>query len=351
MNLRVAIQMDPPATMKYATDTTLRLALEAERRGYTVWVYTPDKLTLKDGAITAHAERTSFHDNATHMFDVHESARLDLTQMDVVLLRQDPPFDMAYLSTTYVLERLTSPSPSQGEGGGEGRKVLVINDPASVRNHPEKLFPTVFKQFMPPTLVTADSAEIAAFRREFKDIVIKPLYGYAGHDVVRVKPDDPYPHPFLNPHPNPLPKRERESLTSPSPSQGEGRDEGAFKLREPVMVQPFLPEVKTGDRRIILINGELGGIMARIPAEEDFRANFRVGGHPEKAEITPRQREICEALRPEMKRLGIVLAGIDCIGDYLTEINITSPTGIPAMNRLYGLRLESTVWDAIEARL
>ncbi|MDX2113902.1 MAG: glutathione synthase [Alphaproteobacteria bacterium] len=349
MNLRVAIQMDPPSTMKYATDTTLRLALEAERRGYTVWVYTPDKLTLKDGAITAHAERTSFHDNAAHMFDVHESARLDLTQMDVVLLRQDPPFDMAYLSTTYVLERLTSPSPSQGEGGG--RKVLVTNDPASVRNHPEKLFPTVFKQFMPPTLVTADSAEIAAFRREFKDIVIKPLYGYAGHDVVRVKPDDPYPHPFLNPHPNPLPKRERELLTSPSPSQGEGRDEGAFKLREPVMVQPFLPEVKTGDRRIILINGELGGIMARIPAEEDFRANFRVGGHPEKAEITPRQREICEALRPEMKRLGIVLAGIDCIGDYLTEINVTSPTGIPAMNRLYGLRLESTVWDAIEARL
>ena len=335
--MHIAIQMDPPGTMKYATDTTLRLALEAQRRGHAVWVFTPDKLTQRGDAITATAERTTFYDRPDAMFETRESARLDLSEMRVILLRQDPPFDMAYLSTTYLLERLQP-------------KVLVVNDPASVRNHPEKLFPVVFSEFMPPTLVTADSAEIAAFRREFSDIVIKPLYGYAGHDVVRVKPGDPYLHPFLNPHPAPLP-RERESLTSPSPFQGEGRDEGAFNLREPVMVQPFLPEVKTGDRRIILIDGEIGGTMARIPAEDDFRANFRVGGHPEKAEITLRQQEICEALRPALKRLGIVLAGIDCIGDYLTEINITSPTGIPAMNRLYGYTLEARVWDAIESKL
>jgi glutathione synthase len=303
--MHIAIQMDPLATMKYATDSTLRLGLEAQRRGHRIWVYTPEKLALRDGRITAAAQHVSFFDAPDRMFDIHESARLDLSEMDVILLRQDPPFDMAYLSTTYVLERLQP-------------EVFVFNDPASVRNHPEKLFPTVFAQFMPPTLVTADGDEIAAFRREFKDIVIKPLYGYAGHDVVRVKLDD--------------------ALTLDA-------------MREPVMVQPFLPEVKTGDRRIILIDGEIGGIMARIPAEDDFRANFRVGGHPEKAVMTPRQREICEALKPEMKRLGIVFAGIDCIGDYLTEINITSPTGIAAMNRLYGLKLESQIWDAVEAKI
>lgn len=304
MTLRVAIQMDPLASIKYATDSTLRLGLEAQKRGHELWVYTPDKLTYLQGKITAHGTRVTFHDKPDHFYDVGESAKLDLRGMDVILLRQDPPFDMTYLSTTYILEQLTP-------------KVLVVNDPASVRNNPEKLFPTLFKEFMPPTLISADMQEIAQFRAEHKDIVIKPLYGFAGHDVTHVKPADLLP-----------------------PLMGS----------EPVMVQPFLPEVKTGDRRIILIDGEVGGVMARIPAEDDFRANFRVGGHPEKATITKRQQEICEALKPELKKRGLIFAGIDTIGDWLTEINLTSPTGIAAMNRLYGITLQAKIWDAIEKK-
>lgn len=311
MGLRVAIQMDPPESMKYATDSTLRLGLEAGKRGYELWYYTPDKLTYLQGEITAECTRIAFHDDANHLYDLGETARINLRDMDVILLRQDPPFNMTYLSTTYILERLHP-------------DVLVVNDPASVRNHPEKLFPTLFKEFMPPTLVTADLKEIAHFRKEYKDIVIKPLYGFAGHAVTHVKPQDD------------LAKACKDAF-------GEST--------EPVMAQPFLPEVKTGDRRIILIDGEMGGVMARIPAEDDFRANFRVGGSPAKAELTQKQQAICEILKPELKKRGLIFAGIDVIGDWLTEINLTSPTGIAAMNRLYGITLQATIWDAIEARL
>lgn len=302
--LNIAIQMDPPASLQFATDTTVRLGLEAQARGYTLWYYTPDKLTYDKGDIVAQASRIAFHNNPEHFFDIGESARLDLRMMDVVLLRQDPPFDMAYITTTYLLEMLVP-------------QVLVANAPASVRNLPEKLFPAQFKEFMPPTLVTANMDEMVAFHREYKDIVVKPLYGFAGHGVRRITAGDALPEP-----------------------QGDMR-----------MLQPFLPEVKTGDRRIILVDGEVGGIMARIPAEEEFRANFRVGGHAEPATMTARQQAMCEALKPALKTHGLILAGIDCIGDYLTEINITSPTGIPAMNRLCNLTLEARVWDAIERRL
>lgn len=309
--MRVAIQMDPTDSIKFATDSTLRLGLEAHARGYALWYYTPDKLTYLQGDITAECTRITFYDDPDHFYDLGETARLNLREFDVILLRQDPPFDMTYLSTTYILERLAP-------------DVLVVNDPAGVRNNPEKLFPTLFKEFMPPTLVTADLKEISHFRKEHKDIVIKPLYGFAGHAVTRVKPRDD------------LAKAYKEAFGG---------------SREPVMAQPFLPEVKTGDRRIILIDGKVGGVMARIPAEDDFRANFRVGGSPAKAELTKRQKEICAALEPELKKRGLLFAGIDVIGDYLTEVNVTSPTGIAAMNTLYGFKLQEKIWDAIEARL
>ena len=195
--------------------------------------------------------------------------------------------------------------------------VLVVNNPVSVRNNPEKLFPTLFHHFMPPTLVTADKKAIEAFRAEHKDIIIKPLYGFGGRDIQHVKIGDDMP---------------------------------AIDMREPAVVQRFLPEVKTQDRRIILIDGEVGGVFGRIPAEGDFRANMAVGGTPVLAELTPKQREICEALKQPLKDRGLLFVGLDCIGDWLTEINITSPTGLRAYKKLTGISLEKDIWDAIESR-
>lgn len=322
MVIKVAIQMDPVESLKPATDSTILLGREAQARGHALYYYTPATLSHLDGRITARAWPITLKNDPQDFFALGEQRVLDLREMDVLLLRQDPPFNMTYLSTTYILEMLAP-------------DVLVVNDPASVRNHPEKIFPTFFRQFMPPTLISADTQAIAEFRREYKDIVVKPLYGYAGHDVVHVKPGDDL-EDVLKAAITPL---------LPPPASG-----GSLGGGEPVMVQKFLPEVATGDRRIILIDGEIGGIMARIPAEDDFRANFRVGGHAQPATMSKRQKEICETLGPELKKRGIIFAGIDCIGDYLTEINITSPTGLVAMNRITGQKLEAKIWDAIEAR-
>lgn len=310
MPLRIAIQMDPVETLKPATDSTLVLGIEAQSRGHALYYYTPDSLAYESGEIGAQGWPITLHGGLENHYTLGAPGRLDLRSFDVVLLRQDPPFNMTYLTTTYLLEMLAP-------------QVLVVNDAASVRNLPEKIFPMQFRQYMPPTLVTADRRAIAAFRERHADIVIKPLYGYAGHDVVHLRPGE---------------------------DLGAALDAAIAPSREPVMVQPFLPEVKDGDRRIILIDGEIGGIMARIPAADDFRANFRVGGHAEAASLTPRQREICEALKPVLKQRGILFAGIDCIGDWLTEINITSPTGLVAMNRLTGQKLETRIWDAIERK-
>lgn len=311
-NLRVAIQMDPLESINPQRDSTLRLGREAQKRGHALWHYTPDKLSLRDGRITAHAQPVTFYEDEAHYFDLAAPEVLDLSSMDVVLLRQDPPFNMQYISTTYLLERLLP-------------ETFVTNHPSSVRNLPEKLLPTLFKEFMPPTLISADGNAIEAFYAEHKDIVLKPLYGYAGHSVSRLERNAPQARQTI------------ETLLS----QG----------KEPWVVQTFLPEVATGDRRIILIDGEIGGIMGRIPAEGEIRANFRVGGTAVKADLTPRQRQICEALRPVLKETGLLFAGIDVIGDWLTEINITCPTGIPAMNRLYGFTLEADIWDAIERKV
>ena len=312
MSLKIAIQMDPVATINPRTDSTLLLGIEACRRGYELYYYTPDRLTYNAGKITANAHRINFFQDPANYYALDGELTLHLSEMDVVLLRQDPPFNMAYVTTTHLLEQL---SPD----------TLVVNDPASVRNHPEKIFPLQFRHFMPDTLVTADISEIEAFRKTHKDIIIKPLYGHGGRSVLRIKPDDDNLSTIMEMH-------RTESM-------------------EPLMVQPFLPEVKTGDRRIILIDGKIGGVMGRIPSENEIRANFRVGGSPAKAELTPRQREICETLGPILKAKGLLFVGLDVIGDWLTEINITSPTGLIQMNKLNGTKLECDIWDAIESKV
>lgn len=312
MSLRLAIQMDPVAGINPRSDSTLLLGIEACRRGYEVFYYTPERLTYTHGKITARAHAITFFADPTRYYALGDALTLDLRTVDVVLLRQDPPFNMAYITTTHILEHLQP-------------EVLVVNDPASVRKHPEKLFPLQWREFMPPTLVTADLAEIEEFRREHNDIIIKPLYGYGGRSVLRLKPGDENLATLMEMH-----------LTTSN---------------EPLMVQPFLPEVKTSDKRIVLIDGKVGGVLGRIPAEGEIRANMRVGGTPAKADLTKKQHEICEALGPVLRDKGLILVGLDVIGDYLTEINLTSPTGLVALNTLYGTRLETDVWDAIESRL
>ena len=311
MKLRVAIQMDRLSAINPKGDSTLRLGDEATRRGYELYYYTPDTLSLReDGALVARAYPAKFWADRAEFYELGDELMLDLRTVDVVLLRQDPPFDMTYLSTTYLLEMLED--------------VLVVNDPASVRDHPEKLFPLVFRRFMPPTLVSSDVRELSRFREEHSDVVIKPLYGFGGRGVFRLKPGDDNFLSLL------------EALFAQS--------------KEPVVAQKFLPEVKDADRRIILIDGQVCGIFGRIPAGDEIRANMRVGGVPAKAELTPKQREICEALKPALQEKGLLFVGIDCIGDWLTEINITSPTGLAAITSLYGVRLEETFWDVVEAK-
>jgi glutathione synthase len=309
MTIRVAIQMDPIDSINPHSDSTLLLGSEAQRRGHEIFYYTPDKLTYRDGAIRARAHAIEFFDNHELYYKLGEESPLDLKTMDVVLLRQDPPFDMAYITTTYLLEQLTP-------------ETLVVNDPASVRNHPEKLFPTLLSEFMPPTLISADIKEIEEFYKEHKDIILKPLYGYGGHSVLHLKNGDDNFKPLM------------EMLFATS--------------KEPLIAQLFLPEVKSRDTRIILIDGEIGGAVGRIPESGNIRANMRVGGSGVKAELSPRQIEICEALRQPLKDKGLIFVGLDVIGDYLTEINITSPTTLRIANSLNGTNLERNIWDAIE---
>lgn len=310
MALRVAIQMDPLSSINPKSDTTLRLAREAQARGHDIFYYTPEHLTYREGSVIARGHKVRFHDSEKEFHSLEAEWHEPLHDMDVVLLRQDPPFNMTYLTTTYLLEQL------QGE-------VLVVNNPAAVRNFPEKIFPTLFEDFMPPTLITADIRAIEEFRRDFSDIVIKPLYGFGGKAVLRIKPDDQNFHAIM---------------------------EMTFaESREPVMIQRFLPEVAKEDRRIIMIDGEVAGAIGRIPAGDDMRANMRVGGEAVKAELTAKQYAVCEALGDMLREEGIYLAGIDMIGDWLTEINITSPTGIAAINKLYGVKLEGNFWDSVES--
>lgn len=312
MKLRVALQIDHPTTLNPRGDSTLVMAREAQRRGYELFFYTPDNLTLQGASITAHGHPITLHENPDHFYDLGEPMRLDLSTMHVVLLRQDPPFNMAYLTSTYLLDMLPATT-------------LVVNNPTSVRNYPEKLMPLRWAHFMPPTLVSSDLAEIEAFRREQGEIILKPLYGYGGRAILHLRKDDGNLPALMEMH----------LQTS----------------KEPLMAQRFLPEVKTEDRRIVLIDGDIAGAIGRIPAQHEIRANLRVGGTAAKVELTKRQHEICEALKPFLKEKGLLFVGLDTIGDYLTEINVTSPTGLVSINTLYNKTLEVDIWNAIESKL
>ncbi|HWA31251.1 MAG TPA: glutathione synthase [Rhizomicrobium sp.] len=311
MSLSVAIQMDPIEKIDIGGDSTFALALEAQARGHALLYYGPRDLTFRDGRVTARARLLSVRNERGNHFTLGEPFVVDLSTQDVVLMRQDPPFDMAYITATHILERIHP-------------KTLVVNDPAHVRNAPEKLFVTEFKGLMPPTLITSDRIEIAAFRAEHKDIILKPLYGNGGAGVFRVKEGDENLGSML------------EMFT-------------AF-YREPVIVQRYVPEVRKGDKRIILVDGEFAGAINRVPAEGEARSNMHVGGRPEATTLTQREKDICAALAPELKRRGLIFTGIDVIGEYLTEINVTSPTGIWEEKRFGGLDIAALVWDAIEKR-
>jgi glutathione synthase len=312
MPLTVAIQMDPIERIDIAGDSTFALALEAQSRGHSLLYYGPRDLTFRDGVVTARCRALAVRDEKGDHFTLGESFVHDLAQTDVVFMRQDPPFDMAYITATHILERIHP-------------ETLVVNDPFHVRNAPEKLFVTLFKNLMPPTLITSDREEIRAFRTEHRDIILKPLYGNGGAGVFRVKEDDENLGAML------------EMFT-------------AF-FREPIVVQRYVPEVRNGDKRILLVDGQFAGAINRVPAQGEARSNMHVGGRAEETVLTEREEFICKSIGPELKARGLVFAGIDVIGSYLTEINVTSPTGIQEVKRFGGPDAAALVWNAVEQRL
>ncbi|MCW2235458.1 glutathione synthase [Azospirillum canadense] len=311
MSLAVAFQMDPIESINIDTDSSFMMALEAQKRGHTLYHYHPRDLSLTGNKLTARVREMSVVRQKGAHYTLGESKLVDLSTMDVVLMRQDPPFDMAYITATHLLEHIQP-------------KVLVLNDPAEVRNAPEKLFVTHFPDLMPPTLITSDKQAILDFRAQYKDIIVKPLFGNGGAGVFHLKPDDENLGSLL------------ELFTQ--------------LYREPVIVQKYLPEIRQGDKRIILIDGEPAGAVSRMPQDGEARANFHAGGSAKKTDLTPREQEICKAIGPVLRKKGLLFVGIDVIGDYMTEINVTSPTGIQEINRLNGSALEATLWDAIERR-
>ena len=311
MRLNVAVQMDPIGGINIRGDSTFALLLEAQARAYTLSYYTPDRLALRDGQVSAAVRPLAVRDLVGDHFTLGEARLADLASFDVILLRQDPPFDLAYITSTHILDRIHP-------------KTLVVNDPSHVRNAPEKVFVTEFPDLMPPTLITRDLEAIKAFRAEHGDIVMKPLYGKGGEAVFRL---------------------EREDLNF-----GSLYDLFAVTFREPWVVQKFLPAVKDGDKRIILVDGEFAGAVNRVPAPDDLRSNMVRGGTPAATDLTAREREICARLGPALRQRGLLFVGIDVIGDYLTEINVTSPTGIRAVKNFGGPDIAALIWDKIEAK-
>jgi glutathione synthase len=309
MPLKVAYQMDHIARIRIRGDSTFALMLEGERRGHAQYHYTPDRLSLADGRVTAAVEKVAVRDVEGDHFTLGAPETLDLSTFDVVHLRQDPPFDLGYITSTHLLERIHP-------------KTLVVNDPASVRNAPEKLFVTEFPELMPPTLITRDRDAIAAFRQKHGDIIVKPLYGNGGAGVFRIAGGD-------------------ENLASLLELF-----EATF--REPFVVQRYLPDVRKGDKRIILVDGVFAGAINRVPALGEARSNMHVGGRAEPVAATARDHEICATIGPKLRKRGLIFVGIDVIGNYLTEINVTSPTGIREVKRFGGADIAALVWDAIE---
>jgi len=311
MPLTVAIQMDPIEAIDIDADSTFALAIEAQRRGHGLWHYLPQSLQFSAGSVFARARPLTVQRARGDHYQLGEPDVIDLGAVDMILMRQDPPFDMAYITATHILQHIHP-------------RTLVINDPVEVRNAPEKLFVTHFPDLMPPTLITSDREAIGAFREEHEDIILKPLFGNGGAGVIHVDPDDDNLNALL------------EMFTQ--------------FYREPIVVQRYLPEVREGDKRIILIDGRAAGAVKRVPKAGEARANLHVGARAEKATLSARDHEICEAIGPELKRRGLVFVGIDVIGDYMTEINVTSPTGIQEIGRFDGVSLEAQLWDAFEER-
>jgi glutathione synthase len=310
MPLKVAVQMDPLEAVNIEADTTFLMMLSAQARGHDLWVYTPDKLSLEDGRVTARGRPVRVKSETGAHADFGGWERRELADFDVVLLRQDPPFDMAYITTTHFLEAIHP-------------KTLVVNNPAEVRSAPEKLFVTGFPGVQPPTLVTSDAEAIYDFRARHGDMVLKPLYGGGGSGVVRLSADDPNLDALLELH--------------------------GMIGREPVIAQKFIPAVSKGDKRILLVDGEPVGAINRVPAAGQVRSNLRVGGKAEAVELTARDKELCAMIGPELKRRGLLFVGIDVIGDYLTEINVTSPTGAQQLKRFTGVDATEILWVRIES--
>jgi glutathione synthase len=312
MALKVAFQMDPIERIDIRGDSTFALLLEAQQRGHDVFYYTPDNLSLLDGKLIAGGHSLTVEDRPGDHYRLAHPRGVNLADYDVVQLRQDPPFDMAYITTTHLLERIHP-------------KTLVVNDPAAVRNSPEKVFVLDFLDLMPPTLVTRSLDAIKDFRDTHKDIVVKPLYGNGGAAIFRIPPDD-------------------TNLNSLIELLG-------ITFREPIMVQRYLPEVREGDKRIILVDGEIAGAINRVPAPDETRSNLHVGGTAEPAMLNARDKEIGVRLGPELKRRGLIFAGIDVIGPYLTEINVTSPTGIRQVAQFGGADIAAMIWDVVERKV
>lgn len=311
MKLNVAVQMDPIAGIDITGDSTFAILLEAQKRGHSSFYYLPQDLALDAGRLMARGHELRVEDVAGAHYEQGAIYRADLASFDTVLLRQDPPFDMGYITTTHLLERIHP-------------RTLVVNDPFYVRNSPEKVFVLDFQDLMPPTLVTRSLEDVRAFRAQYGDIIIKPLYGNGGAGVFLLKRDDTNLNAMV------------ETFQS--------------LMREPFMVQEYRPEVRGGDKRIILIDGEVAGAINRIPAEDDARSNMHAGGRAEALVMSDRDHEICERLAPHLRERGLLFTGIDVIGPYLTEINVTSPTGIRQVAKFGGANIAGMIWDAIERK-
>lgn len=313
MSLTVALQMDPIESVDINGDSTFALGLEAEKRGYKLYHYDVKDLSFQDGKVTAYARSLTLRREQGNHFTFGAMDRIDLAQdVDVVLMRQDPPFHMGYITATHILEHIHP-------------KTLVVNDPASVRNAPEKIFLTRFPDLMPPTLITSNPRNVKEFREEYKDIIVKPLYGNGGAGVFRIREGDQNLNSLI------------EMFQEFYP--------------EPFIVQQYLSDVVKGDKRIILVDGEAVGAINRVPPEGEVRSNMHVGGEAQKTELTDRERQICDAIGPTLREQGLLFVGIDVIGDYLTEINVTSPTGIQEIQRFDGTDISALLWDAIEKQL
>ncbi|MCE0505200.1 glutathione synthase [Roseivivax sp. GX 12232] len=309
--MKVAIQMDPIEAVDINADSTFRIAEEAQARGHELFYYRPDALAYQEGAVTARGQSMTLRRKEGDHVTLGALEERDLTEFDVVWLRQDPPFDMHYITTTHLLQRLSE-------------KVLVVNDPFWVRNFPEKLLVLDFPELTPPTAIARDLATLKAFRAKHGDVILKPLYGNGGAGIFKLSVEDGNLSSL------------HEMFTGFS--------------REPLIVQKYLPAVSRGDKRIILVDGEPVGAINRVPAKGEVRSNMHVGGRPEKVALTDRDREICAAIGPHLREHGQIFVGIDVIGDYLTEINVTSPTGLQELERFDGVNVTARIWEAIEAR-